>query len=295
MESQFHAMGTSTRDAAAPGESPPSPTGKRILVVSRTGSLAGELISVTLNIAQRLGLDLVCLYADPLPRKTNPPSCRPTFAVRARINAALLAEQARRRGVHPHIVITTGKVAQAAADLVAASRGIEFVVLEPGIASREVRSLVSVPVFAAVVEAETSGRASLSSASWFARRRGFARAWLEFFKAHSHRGGEQMAETVSRKKIVQKTLVFGAAAAAIYAAVFYFADPLMSIVSRGKFYALVPVATVFLFSYIHGNFTSYFWSALGIEASKRTGVQPTAKAVKPTKRKDTRPRARLSV
>jgi hypothetical protein len=55
------------------------------------------------------------------------------------------------------------------------------------------------------------------------------------------------------------------------------------------------VATVFLFSYIHGNFTSYFWSALGIEASKRTGVQPTAKAVKPTKRKDTRPRARLSV
>ncbi|MEE4608865.1 MAG: hypothetical protein V2L15_08255 [Desulfobacteraceae bacterium] len=295
MESQFHAMAAAAPDKAGTDGSPTSPPRKRILLVSRSGALAAELMTTVLNVAQRLGLDLVCLYIDALSPKTDPAACRPTFAVRARINAALLADQARRRGVHAQAAITSGKVAQAVADLVAASRGTEFVVLEPGIATRELKSLLSVPVFATVVAAGKPGWSSLSSAGWFAQQPDTGRAGLEFFNAHSHRGGEQMAEGVSRKKTVQKTFVFGAAAAAIYAAVFYFTDPLMSFATRGKFYALVPVGTVFLFSYIHGNFTSYFWSALGIEASKRTGVKPTVKAVKPVKRKDTRPRARLSV
>jgi hypothetical protein len=290
MESQFHAMEAAAARPVPPDRWPMPQIRKRILVVSRTGGLTAEVISAVLKIAQRLGLDLIALYTDPLPRNTAPPACRPAFIVKARINGALLMEQARRRGVHAQIVIAPGKVARTVADLIAASRGIAFVILEPDIALREVRSLVSVPVFAAVVE---TGRLCPSSTLSLARRHGIGRAALKFFNIHSPRGGEQMAENVSRKKNVQKTFVFGAAAAAIYAAVFYFADPLMSLATRGKFYALVPVATVFLFSYIHGNFTSYFWSALGIEASKRTGVQP--KAVKPVKRKDTRPRARLSV
>lgn len=295
MESQFHATAAAGPDSAGTDGSPTSAPRKHILVVSRSGALAAELMTTVLNIAQRLGLDLVCLYVDAFSRKTDPPACRPTFAVRARINAALLADQARRRGLEARAVITSGKVARTVADLVAASRGTEFVVLEPDLATRELRSLLSVPVFATVLESDRPGWPSLSSAGWFARHPGMGRAGLEFFKAHSHRGGEQMAQSVTRKKIVQKTFVFGAAAAALYAAVFHFADPLMSLATRGKFYALVPVGTVFLFSYIHGNFTNYFWSALGIEASKRTGVQPTSKAVKPVKRKDTRPRARLSV
>jgi hypothetical protein len=295
MESQFHAMAAAVPDSVGTDGSPTPPPPKRILVVSRSGALAADLMTTVLNIAQRLGLDLVCLYIDALSRKTDQATCRPTFAVKARINAALLAEQARQRGVQPQVVITSGKVARTVADLVAASRRIEFVSLEPGISSGKIKSILSVPVFAAVVAPTPPGRPALPSAAAFARGRSIGRAGLKFFNPHSHRGGEQMAETVSRKKTVQKTLVFGAAAAAIYTAVFYFADPLMSFATRGKFYALVPVGTVFLFSYIHGNFTSYFWSALGIEASKRTGVQPTVKAVKPVKRKDTRPRARLSV
>jgi hypothetical protein len=292
MESQFHAMADAAPEGnGSDGSSPASPR-KRILVVSRTGALTAELMTATLNIAERLGLDVVCLYIDPLPRKTDPISCRPTFAVKARINTALLVEKARRRGVPARTLITSGKVTRAVSNLVAASRGIAFVVLEPGIASREIKSILSIPVFAAVVESTSPGRSPFSSIEWLARPSGIVRSGLKFFNITSQRGGEQMAGSVSRKKIVQKTFVFGAAAAALYAAVFHFADPLMALVSRGKLYAMVPVGTVFLFSYIHGNFTSYFWSALGIEASKRTGVQPT---VKPPKRKDTRPRARLSV
>jgi hypothetical protein len=292
MESQFHATGAATPFSDPSDGSPTPAVRKRILLVSRTGSLAAELIATVLNIARRLGLDLVCLYTDPLPRKTDPLSCRPTFAVKARINAALLADKARRRGVHVRVVITSGKVTRTVADLVACSRRIEFVILEPGIPIQDIKSILSLPVFAAVLEPTPPAWPARSITEGFARRPDTGCAGLKFFNIHSHRGGEQMAESVSRKKIVQKTFVFGAAAAALYAVVFHFADPLMAIVSRGKLYAIVPVGMVFLFSYIHGNFTSYFWSALGIEASRRTGAQPT---VKPPKRKDTRPRARLSV
>ena len=36
-------------------------------------------------------------------------------------------------------------------------------------------------------------------------------------------------------------------------------------------YALLPIATAFLFSFVHGSFTSNFWTAFGIEAAKSKG------------------------
>jgi hypothetical protein len=68
-----------------------------------------------------------------------------------------------------------------------------------------------------------------------------------------------------------------------------FSSQIADICGRGGLYAVVPVATVFLFSYVHGSFAGNFWSALGIEASKkqRVTVQPSQP------RQDRRPRATL--
>jgi hypothetical protein len=290
MESRSNAI------TIAPPARDPLPAPKRILVVSRTGQVDTDLMTHTLNIAERLGLDLLCVYIDPVPRWSDPDACRQDFATCARINAALFAAKARRRRVNTDAIFTSGKLPQTVGDIVARHRRIAFVIVEPGIGSRELTTILSVPVFAAVFDQSAQPQPPASRyPALFTRYPATLAAGMKSIIRHPLRGGEAMAATLSKKQTVQKTFVFGAAAAALYAAVFLFADPLMSIVTKGGFFAIVPVATVFLFSYIHGNFTSYFWSALGIEASKSVGVQPTVKATKPAKRKDTRPRARLSV
>jgi len=73
----------------------------------------------------------------------------------------------------------------------------------------------------------------------------------------------------------------------------------MTYFTKGGLYALLPVALVFAVSYVHGNFTSAFWSALGIEGSQAT-VKKEAEVRKEAPatadiRKDTRPRAQVSV
>ena len=72
-------------------------------------------------------------------------------------------------------------------------------------------------------------------------------------------------------------------------------DFVMKYWAKGGVYALLPVATVFAVSYLHGNFTSSFWSALGIEASKKTTQKKSAADRKVTApRADARPRAQVN-
>ena len=104
--------------------------------------------------------------------------------------------------------------------------------------------------------------------------------------------------TTSRKRHAKSCLVFGGLTAGIYAAIFANQDIVMTYFTKGGLYALLPVATVFAVSYAHGNFTSSFWSALGIEGSKTTSKQAEVRkdaAERPEIRKDVRPRAELSV
>jgi len=297
MESRFNAMKIAPPTETDCAGSACAPVHERILMVSCTGQVDADLMTHTLHIAERLGLDLLCAYIDPLPRWSDADTGRPDFATCARINAALFAAKASRRKVNADAIFTSGKLPQTVGDIVARNRRIAFVIVEPGIGSRELTAVLSVPVFAAVFDQSLQPQPPASRyPGLFTRYPAMLAAGLKSIIRHPLRGGEEtMAATLSKKQTVQKTIVFGAAAATIYAAVFIFSDPLMSIVTKGGFYAIVPVATVFLFSYIHGNFTNYFWSALGIEASKSVGVQPTVKAAKPAKRKDTRPRARLSI
>jgi hypothetical protein len=58
-------------------------------------------------------------------------------------------------------------------------------------------------------------------------------------------------------------------------------------------YAVLPIGTVFVFSFAHGAFAHNLWSVLGIEAiQKPARVSPRATAPRPAQRP--RPRVRVS-
>ena len=64
----------------------------------------------------------------------------------------------------------------------------------------------------------------------------------------------------------------------------------MTMFTKGGLYALLPVAAVFVFSYVHGNFASYVWTSLGIEASNKTAIKQIRK--QPRERVERRPQPR---
>jgi hypothetical protein len=95
-----------------------------------------------------------------------------------------------------------------------------------------------------------------------------------------------------RMKALKGTVIFGLITAAIYAAVFLNTDLVMKYFTKGGVYALLPVGAAFLISFVHGAFTGNFWTALGIEASKKA-TKVDVHATQPAKRVRPRPRATL--
>ena len=95
----------------------------------------------------------------------------------------------------------------------------------------------------------------------------------------------------SRSKLVGKTIALGLGTAVLYAAVFLNGDTVMQHFTRGGWFAALPIATVFAFSFVHGSFASSLWSVLGIEATKK--VQPRVAPTRPAQRKRPRPQLRI--
>ena len=95
-----------------------------------------------------------------------------------------------------------------------------------------------------------------------------------------------------RAKAVKSAVVFGILTAAFYAAVFLNEGTVMKYFTKGGMYAFLPVTAAFLVSFIHGSFTGNFWTALGIEASKKV-TRAELPATQPAKR--VRPRPRLTL
>jgi len=90
-----------------------------------------------------------------------------------------------------------------------------------------------------------------------------------------------MAQEVTKKQALLRMAGFGVASAAIYGAVFQHANALTEMFSRGGVYAAMPIATVFLVSYVHGGFASNLWSALGITAKSPAKTAQPAKTKRP--------------
>jgi hypothetical protein len=77
-----------------------------------------------------------------------------------------------------------------------------------------------------------------------------------------------------RNRPVGKTFLFGMLSVALYAAVFTHSAEVVQLFARGAWYAVLPIATVFIFSLVHGTFAHSLWTLLGIEPRKTTQPQP---------------------
>lgn len=72
-----------------------------------------------------------------------------------------------------------------------------------------------------------------------------------------------------RKKSAGPMVLFGLASLSLYAALLLEQDAVTDVFARGGLFALLPIATAFVFSFVHGSFTGKFWTAMGIEAARK--------------------------
>lgn len=76
-----------------------------------------------------------------------------------------------------------------------------------------------------------------------------------------------------RKKPYGKVLLMGGISVVLYAVLLNEQGFINSYFGRGGVYAFFPIATAFVFSFVHGSFTGNFWTVLGIEAARRKEVK----------------------
>ncbi|WP_310599750.1 hypothetical protein [Desulfobulbus sp.] len=250
-----------------------------IMAVTRNGHMSEHVMEYAASVAQRLGYAILAVHIDTLPLFNRGQRSR-LFAAAMQESAAQLAAKARHRGVALEHLAEFGKIGDVVGRLCRGKKRIEFVVIDKGIRLEEAVRLAPVPVFPVTTDQQGLFGKTL-------------------FPTTTTKGVFAMS-TSSKQRYVQRCVLFGALTAALYAAVFAYQDLVMTYFSKGGVYAVLPVATVFAVSYFHGNFTSSFWSALGIEASRKSGAQPVVPAKQVTgstvkaPRPDTRPRLRLN-
>jgi len=87
---------------------------------------------------------------------------------------------------------------------------------------------------------------------------------------NTYKGRKEIMATVRRKKKPYASLIImGVLSVAMYATLLLKQDIINQYFARGGAYAILPIATAFLFSFVHGSFTGNFWTVLGIEAAKK--------------------------
>jgi threonine/homoserine/homoserine lactone efflux protein len=97
----------------------------------------------------------------------------------------------------------------------------------------------------------------------------------------------------SKKKPTGKMVLFGICSAIIYVALLSYQGIITAYFTRGALYAVLPIAGAFTLSYVHGHFTGYFWSVLGIEAKKSAVVRQRPEAERSERRERPQPQPRL--
>jgi hypothetical protein len=230
-------------------------------------------------VAYRLGYSILAIHVDTLPFFNRDRRSR-RFAAAMQESIDMFSEKARNMEVAVEFIGELGKIGSVIGRLCRSKKRIEFVVIDKGIRLEEVVRESPVPVFPV-----------------FATKQGLFNKTI--FHTTPKKGAIAMS-TTTKKRHVKSTILFGALTTGLYAAVFANQDAVMTYFTKGGLFAMLPVATVFAVSYFHGNFTSSFWSALGIEASKKSTAPRVAPEQKVTDtvvapRPDTRPRAQVNV
>jgi hypothetical protein len=247
-----------------------------ILAVTRNGHMSEHVMDYALNVAHRMQYNLLAVHVDTLPFFCDRGKRSKLFAAAMRESEQVFQGKARTRDVTVEHLAELGKISGVINRMCHAKKRIEFVIIDKGIRLAEVAKGAPVPVFPVITT--RSGRSSQT-----------------IFHTTPKKGVFAMS-AITTTHHIKNCIVFGALNAGLYAAVFANQDVVMKYFAKGGAYALLPVATVFAVSYLHGNFTSSFWSALGIEASKKTvekrrEAEPKVVAPRP----DPRPRAQVNV
>lgn len=243
-----------------------------IVLVTRNALLPGTTMDDVLTITENLGCRLVAVFVNTMPLLRD----RQRFRNGVKQSVSEFSAKAEARRLPFSSIEDSGKISSVVRRLCHTLRRLDFVLIDQSIAKEMVESAVSVPVF------------SIQSYSSMDNDRAYGAK--QFFQGESGMAAKQ------RKRHVMKTVTFGALTLALYAAVFSMSDTVLHFWAKGGVYALLPVATVFVFSYAHGSFTSNFWSALGIEGSKASARKQSEKratvAESSRPRRDARPRLR---
>ncbi len=245
-----------------------------ILAITRNGHMAEHVMDYAINVALRMRYHILAVHVDTLPLFKDHGKRSKLFAAALLESEELFLRKAQQRGVTVQHLAEVGKITAVVDRICHSNRRIEFIIIDKGIRLAELVKSSPVPVFPVIT---TSGHRSTTT-------------------PYTSQGkGAFTMSTTSKKRHINNCFLFGTLTAALYAAVFAYQDLVMATFTKGGAYALLPVATVFAVSYFHGNFTSSFWSALGIEASKKTTEKRVAddrKVVAP--RPDTRPRVQVN-
>jgi len=93
-----------------------------------------------------------------------------------------------------------------------------------------------------------------------------------------------MATQKASKKPVGRMIVFGALTAALYTGFFTYADTIAAHFAQGSFWAAGPIATVFVVSYLHGEFANNLWQVLGVSAIKKEAHKTVEATQRPAQR-----------
>ncbi len=228
---------------------------RKILVLSADHQFRTELVTHAVHLAERLDCELLAV-------NIHPTEADPTFRTAAQLSGMLLKSRAETLGIGCTQVLRSGSLKEVIQSIQAEFRRIEMIVTDIERNENFDGSELSIPIVHVL---------------------------------SNHTKGEDLMKTqvpASRTQHWKPTILYGLATAALYATVFLNANTVMSYFTRGGWYAAMPIATVFVFSFIHGSFASHLWSLLGIEAMKKDALRKTEKAVVEKKRTATkRPRA----
>ncbi len=242
---------------------------RKILVVGREAGFSETVVDYAVNLAERLGYDLIALNVGPEATAGgvfNSPYRRylqDKFRKQAQAAAALIEPKLRAKGLTFEHLVRFGDLGQAVETLNHEKRRIEFVINASEMSEAEMAGGVTLPVFT----------------------------------IKGDQGERMMADDSKRSSfhLAAKTAGWGIATVALYAAVFLNSKTVMKYFTLGGWYAALPIATVFAFSFVHGSFSHHVWETLGIQAPKKTAQPRPAAAKRPAKRQRPRPRLRLNV
>lgn len=238
---------------------------RKILVVGQEAGFSDSVLTYATNLAERLGYDLIAVNVGPAEDGQGWFSApyrqfrQLKFGLRARWAIRQARQRLAAKGLKFEHLVRFGALGTTVEHLNQEKRRIEFVLNASPPGEAEMLTGVTLPVFT----------------------------------IKAIQGEKIMAQhEVRSRKLIGQTIGWGLGTAAIYAALFVNSESVMRYFTRGGLYAALPIAAVFLVSYVHGNFAHLVWEVLGIRAPQQT-VQPRPAAERPARR--SRPRLRLNV